>query len=324
MTRARSHLGVVVLVFGALLARPSAFQDSAKRDRTYSVGVVRADGTLIPFAQFDRGTWRAIWSGPDAIVPLTLDDVEERWWGKGGPALSWMLWKGATESTPLKVTRPRVVSTPCSAQAALGTDYETAGTLPEPDTAPYPKLGIATTSAITFEPIVEVPQGDPDWQRVKRALEEREFREAEDDALADMSWRHPAPPSMRERTPIDLQAVWHVKDSRFFYFEAMKHYPDPEPAAGKPPCELVTYVAGYLWEDKSEKLKPVNVRALITYCHMEFAAFLWPFGVIREGDKQYWLFQSAGWSGEFYGITEPMASRGIVKPHVVHVAGRCR
>ena len=328
MTRVRSHLGVVVLASCALLAPAAAFQDSPKADRRYSVGVVRADGVLIPFAEYDRGDWRRIWTGiardASPVIPITLDDVDEDWWGHAGPSLQWMLWQRPGDTTKLTVTRPRVVATPCSAQPALGTDYKHTLPLPPPSQVPYPKAGIATTAPVVFEPIQQVPAESVDWRRVKRALDDREFRTAEHERLTDMMWRHPMPEAMRDRMPIDLQAVWHVKDSRFFYFEAMRRYPDLNPPTGEPPCELVTYVAGYFWEDTSEQLRPVDVDALISYCHMERASFLWPFGVIREGAKSYWLFQSAGWTGEVYGITEPIAARGELKPHLWHVAGRCR
>lgn len=332
MTRVSAPLRVVAFLAGAalILAPAGALSFQAPSDRVFNVGVVRADGVLIPFAQFDRGTWRPFWTGVerslDVDVPLRLEDVDEDWWRQEPPALDWTLRREGAAPARLKVTMPRVVYTPCSTQVALATDYKPAGMLPPPHQAPYPKLGLATTSsAVTIEPIPEVSPGDTDWRRVQRALDtRREFRNAENRALADMGWRHPVEPIDRNRTPIDLQKVWHVKDSRFFYIEAMRRYPDPDPPEGKPACELVTYVAGFLWEERSEELVPARVTALISYCHMEGATFLWPFGVIRDGAKQYWVFQSAGWTLEAYGITEPEPKTGRVRSHLSHVAGNCR
>jgi hypothetical protein len=328
MNRARSLLGALMFLSLALNARPSAIQSStAEPSRSYSVAVVRADGAMVPFARFDRGSWRPLWTGvtgESTTVPETLEKVPAVWWGPSGPVLKWTLWSGRGEPAPINVTSTRAVAAPCGKQSALGTDYAPPTTLPPADQAPFPKVGIATTAAVDFEPIPEVAREDPNWLRVRRALERREFRKAETDALTDMRWKHPTPSAIREQTPIDLQAVWHVKDSRFFYFEAMRHYRDPNPEKDQPPCPLITYVAGYFWEDPSGELRPVGVRGLITYCHMEHAAFLWPLGVIREGGKQYWLLQSSGWRGEFYRIMEPHPSEGMMKPHVMHLAGICR
>lgn len=336
MTRVPPHIRVVALAaFAAAALLPAGA--SARRfdlaapsqpDRKYNVAVVRADGVLTPFAQFDRGTWRPLWTGVERSssipVPLTLDVVDRDWWRREPPSLDWTLWRGHETPIPLRITAPRVVATPCGTQVALGTDFKPSGLLPPPEEAPYPKAGLATTGTADIEPIPDVERDSVEWQRVRRALDDKEFRAAETRALHGMRWDHPVSSSVREHAPIDLQAVWHVRDSRFFYFEAMRRYPDPNPPRDKPPCELVTYVAGYLWEDGPERLRPVGVDAVITYCHMEPAMFLWPLGVIREDGKQYWVFQSAGWTGEIYGVAEPVPAKGLVRPHLRHVAGKCR
>jgi hypothetical protein len=314
---------------GIFIALLSASLAAGQSNRKFNVAVVRADGILIPFAQFDRGTWRPLWTGTERswpiTVPVTLDDVEEDWWRKEPPSLEWTLRRPQGEPITLQVSKPQAVYTPCSTQVALATDYKPSGMLPPPHQAPYPKLGIATTGDVDIAPIEAVRDGSIEWRRVYQALDEQgQFRTAENDTLADMGWSHPAHALERATRPIELQAVWHVKDSRFFYFEAMRRYPDRQTPKGKPACELVTYVAGYFWEERSEKLRPVGVGALITYCHMERASFLWPFGVIRDGAKQYWLFQSAGWTAESYGVAEPVPARGFIRHHLWHVAGRCR
>lgn len=311
-------------IFIALLSASLAGQPSRK----FNLAVVRADGILIPFAQFDNGVWRPFWTAMSrsypVTVPVALDDIDEDWWREEPPSLEWTLKPHDGAPMTLRAVKPQSVYTPCSTQVGLATDYKPAGMLPPPHQAPYPKLGVAATGDVVIEPIAQVAQGSLEWTRVKKALDDQEFRNAEVRALNDMGWSHPVKSIERDKAAIDLQSVWHVKDSRFFYFEAMRRYPDPKPPKGKPACELVTYVAGYLWEDRSERLRPASVGALITYCHMERAMFLWPFGVIRDGAKQYWLFQSAGWAGEVYGVAEPMPARGFVRQHLWHAAGRCR
>jgi hypothetical protein len=336
MTRVFTHVRVVAgAACAALALLPSAIDarhpdsfPSTQANRKYNVAVVRADGAITPFGQFDRGTWRPLWTGVERssniTVPLTLEDVDRSWWRREPPSLDWTLWRGQAEPLALRVTAPRMVAAPCGAQVALATDFRPAGSLPPPEEAPYPKLGLATTAPADIEAIADVERDSAGWQRARHALDGRVFRAAETRALHGMQWAHPVPPLLRERATVDLQALWHVPGSRFYYFEAMRRYPDPDAPRGKPACDLVTYVAGYLWADPLEHLQPVDVGAVITYCHMERAMFLWPLGVIRDSGKQYWLFQSAGWTGEVYGVAEPVPDRGIVRTHLWHVAGRCR
>src|SRR5712692_158569 len=48
-----------------------------------TVGVLRRDGIVIPFATFDGKRWRRDWPEPRqrVDVPATLSSVPSRWWG---------------------------------------------------------------------------------------------------------------------------------------------------------------------------------------------------------------------------------------------------
>ena len=48
---------------------------------------------------------------------------------------------------------------------------------------------------------------------------------------------------------LDVQKVWQAAGSPFYYYEAMRRYPERNPPGGEEPCDLVTYVAGYLWDN---------------------------------------------------------------------------
>jgi len=117
--------------------------------------------------------------------------------------------------------------------------------------------------------------------------------------------------------------VLHVPGSRFYYLEAMRSYPDPDPPDDAPPCGLVTYVAGFYWENDRGRLSPVSINTLVSYCHLEDAIYLWPLGVIREGGRDYWVVQTAGWTGEAYGVVEPEEEKGTLRDHLWHTAGQC-
>jgi hypothetical protein len=313
-------------LIGALCAiAMTAVVDAQRSERRYGVAVVRADGTIIPFAEYDRGRWRALWSGihrRSYQIPITLDAVDDDWWGKVDPASVWQLWKQPGISDGLTVTGIRPVSTPCSASVGLTTDYRPAAPPPPPDVAPYPKAGLATSAGIAFQPIAPVERGSAAWQRVNTAIE-RSFHGLELRRLFGMRWGHPIPNDERRLAPVTLNVVLHVPGSRFHYFEATREYRDPDPPDDAPPCGLVTYVSGFLWQDGRGELVPVSINTLVSYCHLEEAIYLWPLGVIREGGHDYWVVQTAGWTGEAYGVIEPDEEKGIVRDHLWHTAGQC-
>ncbi|MDQ3069822.1 MAG: hypothetical protein M3R55_08855 [Acidobacteriota bacterium] len=295
------------------LALPLAWGQAPAR---LSLGIVRADGVMIPFAQYDGRSWREMWTGveqsPSFPIPISLEDVKDEWWGKADPALRWTLWRAPSLApAAFTVTAPRSIYSGCGALVGLETDLAEAGPLPPPYESPYPKAGLATTGPVSIAPIAAIAPNDIEWKRVKAAVD-RDFPRTESSILDDMGWSHPHSSRARNLQPIELQQVWHVKDSRFFYVEAMRRYAERKPPKGKPACDLVTFYSGWLWETREETLVPRGTSSLVTYCHMEHARFMWPFGVIREGNRQFWVVQHSGWTGESYSVLELRPSRGEV------------
>jgi hypothetical protein len=329
MTFVHPYLRSIALVGAVGAIALTAVVDAQRDERRYGVAVVRIDGTIVPFAEYDRDQWRDLWTGVHRRsyeIPITLGDVDEDWWGHVDPSSVWQLWKRPGVSDVLTVTGIRPVSTPCSASVGLTTNYQPQAPPPPPDVAPYPKAGLATTAGITFEPIEPMAAGSREWALVRKALENK-FEGIEMRQLVAMRWAHPM--SLRERhvIPIDLKTVLHVPGSRFYYLEAMRSYPDPDPPDDAPPCGLVTYVSGFFWQNGRGELVPVSINTLVSYCHLEEAIYLWPLGVIKEGGKDggrdYWVVQTAGWTGEAYGIIELDEEKGTLRDHLWHTAGQC-
>ena len=295
-------------------------------ERRYRVAAVRADGVIVPFAEHEDGYWRPVWSavetGRSHEVPLTLHDVKPRWWGEDGPALKWWLWQRPGVAEALTVTGLRAVATPCQSELGLATSYTPPALVPPATATPYPKVGLATTTAIEYEPIVPLAEDSPVWAQLEAAVA-REFPRAEQSALYRMLWAHPTPSRERQRAALDVQNVWHVPGGPFYYYEAMKRYPERNTPRGEEPCDLVTYVAGYLWDNGKGSLISAGSTALVSYCHLERAVFMWPLGAIREGTRTYWVMQMAGWNAESYSVVETVPSRGEIQARLSHEAGAC-
>lgn len=318
----RSFALIGVLCAVALTAVAGA---QRREERRYGVAVVRVDGTMVPFAEYDRGRWRRLWTGTERggyQVPITLDDVDGDWWGHVDPSSVWQLWARPGVSEVLNITGIRPVSTPCSATVGLTTSYRPQAPPPPAETAPYPKAGLATSAGIAYQPIVPVERNSAAWQGVHHALEQS-FDGLESRQLFGMGWGHPIPYDERRRAPVRLNVLLHRPGSRFAYVEATREYRDPNSPGDAPPCGLVTYVSGFFWRNDRGALVPVSATTLVSYCHLEEAVYLWPLGVIREDRHDYWVVQTAGWTGEAYGVIELDEEKGIVRDHVWHTVGQC-
>jgi hypothetical protein len=90
-----------------------------------------------------------------------------------------------------------------------------------------------------------------------------------------------------------------------------------EPAAknggggpGQEPCDLVTFVSGWLFgrqdellKDK-ERIKPKQVRVSVTSCDFASAPIMLPLGLVRMKDKALWVVQWSGWTHEHYAVLD--------------------
>lgn len=298
----------------------------------FSVGVLRRDGVLIPFASYNGRTWEVVWPGSDLRqpLPINLSDVPSRWWGGAGAQAPWHAWVGDESSQPLKLVKPVQVPIFCGAHLAITTDYH--GELPAERAPTVPKDGIATAGNVTVLPITQVSVRAPDAARMVAAITER-FNEEE--RLAERmftNWSHPYNPRRRAAVPITLEAFYRSTDTspagdvefRTNYIEAVRRFPA---GYGEEGCGLITFARGWVTEYRDRKPE-INLGARITYCDRNDVSFIQPFGRIRverggggRGADVYWIYQSSSWRDEFYSVARVMPEG--VRPVLVVAGGGC-
>ena len=326
MARCRTPAFVVA----ALMAVTISAAMPAAAPGEFSVGVLRRDGVLIPFAAYNGRAWETVWPGSDlrAPLPIGLGDVPRRWWGGVGPEAPWHAWLAEGEKRPLKLLKPLHVPIFCGGHLALATDYRgEALTEREPT---VPKDAVATAGEVNVLPITQVSVNAPDAARIIDAITER-FNEEE--TLAEQhftNWTHPYGPLSRSRRPIELEAFYRATDPsprgdfRTNYIEAVRRFPAGLSDQG---CGLITFVRGWVTEYRDKKPE-INLGARVTYCDRGDVSFMQPFGRIRveRGGRGgaadvYWLYQTSSWRDEFYSIAA--ASPEGVRPVLVVAGGGC-
>src|SRR5436190_18306005 len=99
----------------ALVAALAAGIAASEPPRGFTVGVLRRDGLLIPFATFDGKGWRNHWPPPQLVltVPINIGSIPLRWWGPPGPR---EIWQASVEgaSSPLRVVQPDWIGIQCT------------------------------------------------------------------------------------------------------------------------------------------------------------------------------------------------------------------
>src|SRR5579864_5322701 len=132
-----------LLACGVLLA--SVVSAAAPPPATLTVGVLRRDAIIVPFATYDGKRWESHWPQPSqgVDVPISLHSVPGRWWGASGPVDAWQIWTDAAPPRLVHVRQPDWLQSYCQKQVGLRTNYQPKQRPPGAEAQPYPKDGLA-------------------------------------------------------------------------------------------------------------------------------------------------------------------------------------
>ncbi len=279
--------------------------------------VLREDGILVPIATFD-GKWKNSWPQPvvEAEVPITLADVPKKWWPGGRIQADWTLWPPDGEPRRLTAVAPSWVRAQCVSNVGLRTDFKSEMALPDPETMPHPKAGLATSAgaeAVKVDPISIVDPSSEEWTRLLKDLDAK-FQAVEEKANDERGYRWIYLRAF-QAGPIVTEAVYKGPDivpGRFvYYFEMTRRHTRgratdwllSEYGVEPPSCNLLTFASG--WARLGQGRQDVRMDAVITDCHREEAVFQHPFAVIRvHGGRPLWIVQWSTWQAEWYSVID--------------------
>lgn len=302
----RRHFAAVPLA--VLLAATSIAQS-----RAFVVGVLRADGIVIPFAAHDGKGWRPVWiePQPDVDVPINIASVPKGWWGPIAPADTWQAWLvGGGAPRSLHVRQPDLVMAGCQRQIGLRTDYRSADALAPITEHPYPKDGLAVSPPRPVEPIETVPKTAPEWKDFAGIVTEA-INKQERVLANDRDFDHPVSEKKREAITPAIEAIYaYGTEPRVYAVEAAREYwTGPGPQAT---CKALAFGRVWLWRDRSG-LKPITTQVDIERCDREDTSFMLPLGVLHVGGVMVWAVQFAGWDEERYDIITVTKNGALVK-----------
>ncbi|CAN5592520.1 hypothetical protein BH23ACI1_BH23ACI1_24410 [soil metagenome] len=296
---------------------------TTQADSPFVLGVLRRDGVVLPFAAFDGRRWSEPWPADlRQDLPISLEDVPSRWWGRAAPPSALTQWlDGANSGPPVALTRPATIPIMCSSRIVLRSDYVSKQPVPLPFEQPFPKDGLVSSGSQRIDPIPQVARNSGEWKATPGVLLDR-FNRLEDAAVGNFeAWRHPVTGSVRHRTPIEIEALYRLPMDEpgwaAYYVEAVRQYaPGPEDAG----CGLVTFVSG--WIRLPGTGTPLfDLDAVVSYCDRRGAGYLLPLGTMRLDDRQFWIYQLSGQDREWYVVARP--ARRSIEIHVEYPAGTC-
>ena len=310
-----------VTTLGLLATATPVSQD---RGSEALLGVLRRDGMVTPFAAYDGRQWTSPWPAElrSLEIPISIDDVPERWWGVDAPPETWTIWRDAQRTGSVNVTGLTTIRPMCEPRIALRSDYKPSQPIPPPFERPYPKDGLVVAGDLALEAIRVVPRESPESKAAGTVIT-REFNRQETAASrAFTSWVHPFPEQQRRARPVTVEALYAAPTGNAawtaYYVEATREYPPgPEERDG---CGLVTFASGWILSHPKNSPK-IHLSSTITYCDRKNVTYMLPFGLIRANGRHFWVYQASGFDEEWYEIAEP-SERGVAG-HVAYRAGAC-
>jgi hypothetical protein len=315
-----------VLLVASLLAQAPPAQiavPKAADPELFVLGVLRRDGVVSPFAAFDGKSWSAPW--PEALryleIPITLDAVPGKWWGKAGPPAEMAIWTDGSRRGTLRLGQPATLRVMCAPRLGLTSNYRSSEPAPPPIEQPYPKDGLVISGSQAIDAIESVAPASPEWVPTAVGLMEP-FDAAELAAIrAFTDWKHPMSRANRRKVPVELERMYRAPMEEpgwtAYYLEAIRRYP-PGPDDGD--CGLVTSAAGFMGIGPKGK-RWIRLFARVTYCDRAGNTYMLPLGLIKARGKSHWIYQLSGYDREGYVVVRPTPS--TIETMVHYLGGTC-
>jgi hypothetical protein len=290
----------------------------------FLVAVLRRDGIVSPFAAFDGKDWEVPW--PSSLrfveIPIDLESVPRKWWGKSGPVEQLTAWVDGQNRGALRIGRPTAFRLMCTSQLGLASDYRSSQPAPGPVVQPFPKDGLAVSGGQRVEPIEIVAQTSPEWGAASALLRDA-FDKAEDEAIQGFTdWKHPVRRDDRRKLPIEIETMYRAAMEEpgwaAYYIEAIRRYvPGPDDNG----CGLITSAGGWVIMPPDKK-PTARLAARVTYCDRRGVSYMLPLGLIKARGRNYWVFQLSGYGHESYVIARPRPK--IIMQEVFYTPADCR
>jgi hypothetical protein len=283
-----------------------------------TIAVLRGDGVLVPIVTRTGSKWANTWPVPlkSADVPLGLDGIPRRWWGKAGATTRWHAWQIDGTTSDVAVEGATWYLAHCQQGVGLKTSLTARPPLPPPTVQPYPKLGLASTAPLDFRRILPIDQGDRVWMKAVDAVGAAvDKAENEMDGLPKMNVvvqpKHPTPAAERAKVATRVESLYRVAwgdGQSLYYVEATKRYgmpplaadrkaPAPTPQRG---CSVMTFANGFFVAAADGAIPPPALNVRVTSCDYDGVSLMLPLGAIGQGKDQVWIGQVTGWDYESY------------------------
>ncbi len=312
---------VLVLVAGPPWSRNDLSSIEDQNPASFLVAVLRADGALVPFAQYGNGGFYNPWPKPqpcrgciDEIYPHSLGGLPQPWFVQGGRMPKrWYFRSSNGALTVLKALKITEVENHSQKNWAVRTDFPH-----EPvESSHHRNLGVAITANIKIESMIESkPEPDGLTSIIKDVFDAEETikieRLATDDPSGTASlFRFGLPESAAERKRAEKTITkFHRSESPIngeylYYFKAKKEYEMPR-LDGHSSSGHVSLFSGWATVEARQGGSSGIILSEIVFTDtdMKGPTTSLPLGILKLSGRTFIFVEEHGWEDESYLVLE--------------------
>lgn len=308
---------------------------SSKRDdeSQFIAGILRGDGTLVPFAQYGNGGWYNPWPNPRGsaesvyaedteVIPHSLGELPEPWFRQCGKIPeTWYFWSLAATPAVLSVSRVMQVENHSQKNWALLTDFPKQSA----ENSHHLNIGVALNVNEKVEPMIEIKPESVEaadlLSFIKQLFDEAETAELNKIHAEQLRELEASTPffslssEARAKVRMSITKLSRSKSSlngkHLYYFEAEKQYGRPATSTD-PSCNDVSLFQGWMDATELGGLGLEDSRLFLTDCDMKGPSTATPLGIMTLKNKIFLFVSEHGWEDESYMILE-LSNSGLHK-----------
>ena len=291
----------------------------------FIAGILRGDGTLVPFAQYGNGGWFNPWPNPrqpaesiydedTKLIPHSLGELPEPWFRHCGKIPeTWYFWSSMATPQVLNVSRLVQVDNHSQKNWAVVTDF--ANKSAEEDH--HRNIGVALNIKEKIEPLIEIKPQSVEaadlLSFIKQIFDEAETAELDKipaDQLEKMKAFTPfvsLSSEARAKVGMSITTLSRSKSTingkYLYYFEARKEYEKPATSTDAG-CNDVSLFQGWLEATERGGLGLIDDRLFLTNCDMKGPSSTTPLGIMTLKNQIFVFVSEHGWEDESYMIFE--------------------
>lgn len=286
----------------------------------FKIGILKADGTLIPFAEYRHGLWWNPWAEIQTveageITPKSLGNQPEPWFRQTTEKFAnWYFWSPANALLTLRTQKLLQIDNHSQKNWAIMTDYPRKQAESR-DAHDY--VGIALDVNLKVSGMTEIEQSGEEASDIMRFVKPI-FVDAESTKisklLADPNYKEYAG-AFRELNeqrasfePI-VKELWRSRQAAFggtdiYYIEIEREYGKPAGSGGFA-CNNVAFFKGWLLKNKKGTLSLINEELALDDCDGKGKdRVVMLFSTMTMGNRTFLFTVEHGYEDESYVIYE--------------------